>query len=90
MSYFLIGIPLMHRRLLRDEMARGYLGDVLPPVLGAVLIAVVARILVPIPAGAFDTIGFVCVIGVATFGVAALLSSAGRNTVRDLVLRVAA
>jgi len=42
-----IGIPLMHRRLLRGEMARWYLHDVLPPVLAATAAAVVLDWLLP-------------------------------------------
>ena len=42
-----IGIPLMHRRLLRGEMARWYLHDVFPPFLAASVAAVVLDWLLP-------------------------------------------
>lgn len=42
-----VGIPLMHRRLLRGEMARWYGADLLPPAITAVAVALLAHGLLP-------------------------------------------
>lgn len=42
-----IGIPLMHRRLLRGEMATWYLRDNLPPILAALATALVIETVLP-------------------------------------------
>lgn len=42
-----VGIPLMHRRLLRGEMANWYLRDILPSVLAASAVALTLRLLLP-------------------------------------------
>lgn len=47
LSSVVIGIPLMHRCLLRGEMARWYLQDVLPPFLAATIAAVALKWLLP-------------------------------------------
>lgn len=44
----LIGIPLMHRRILRQEMRSWWLGDIAPPVIAAALSASLFRWLVPV------------------------------------------
>lgn len=47
LASFVIGIPLMHRRLLRGEMAGWYLQDILPPVLAATAVALAVTLLLP-------------------------------------------
>jgi O-antigen/teichoic acid export membrane protein len=47
-GYVSVGIPLMHRRLLRGEMWRWYGRDVALPLAGALLVALPARIWVPL------------------------------------------
>lgn len=51
LGYLLIGIPLMHQRLLPQEMPRWYLRDVLPPMVTAAASAALAKALLPIPNG---------------------------------------
>jgi len=63
-----IGIPVMHRRLLRGEMTEWYLHDVLPPVLAASVVALVlASLLPPLPRS---------ILGVAWLAFASLLTLA--------------
>lgn len=52
LGYVTIGIPLMHRRLLRGEMLRWYTVDILPPLAASMLVGLVWRIAIPmIPDG---------------------------------------
>lgn len=69
-----VNVPLMHRRLLRDEMGAWYLRDVLPPFLAAAAVGVAARLL--LPALERDIAGLFVLGGVtvATLGAAALAS----------------
>jgi O-antigen/teichoic acid export membrane protein len=63
-----IGIPLMHRRLLRGEMAKWYLHDVLPPAVAASIVALtMASLLPPLPRS---------ILGVAWLAFASLLTLA--------------
>ena len=42
-GYLTVGIPLMHRHLLRNEMVRWYRTDIIPPVLAAIATAAIAK-----------------------------------------------
>lgn len=46
-GYFLISIHIMHRRLLTDEKWRWYLNDVAVPMLTAITVAAIWRLLIP-------------------------------------------
>lgn len=47
LGFVAVNIPLMHRRLERGELAHWYLQDILPPVLAAGIVALVAGWLIP-------------------------------------------
>jgi len=47
LGYVTIGIPLMHRRLLRGEMARWYTMDILPPLAASLVVGLAWRIAIP-------------------------------------------
>ncbi|RDS85294.1 lipopolysaccharide biosynthesis protein [Dyella psychrodurans] len=47
LGFVMIGIPLMHRRLLRGELVRWYVADMLPPVIAAAMLALLAAWLLP-------------------------------------------
>jgi len=47
LGYFIIGIPLMHRRLLAGEMARWYYADIFPSLAASMVLVVAWRIAVP-------------------------------------------
>lgn len=74
-----IGIPLMHRRLLRGEMAAWYLHDVLPPVLAAAAIAPTLHFLLPTLPRSFFGITLLSVASLATLGASALACRAMRD-----------
>jgi O-antigen/teichoic acid export membrane protein len=78
LGYVLIGIPLMHRKLLHNEMATWYQRDILPPTLTAIAIAGTLRVAIPaIPAG-LGGIVVLGLIGLATLGTSALTTPASR------------
>ena len=50
LAFVAVGIPLMHRRLLRREMARWYVQDILPPAIAAAVVALLAsQLLLTLP-----------------------------------------
>ena len=78
LGYITIGVPLMHRKLLPNEMWSWYRHDILPPVLAAAATAVAARLMVPaIPEG-FVGIAMLSLIGLATLCMACLWSPVAR------------
>jgi len=83
LAFVTFGIPLMHRRLLRGEMARWYVRDVLPPVIAAAATVLLVGRMLPAVSRSLD--------GVALLGVtsvAALLSAAiAAPLVREMLLR---
>ncbi len=71
LAFVTIGIPLMHRHLLRGEMARWYVRDVLPPAIAAAAAVLLARRLLP---AVSRSLGGITLLAVAS--IAALLSAA--------------
>ncbi|MBA2077886.1 oligosaccharide flippase family protein [Rhodanobacter sp. PCA2] len=60
-----IGIPIMHRRLLRGEMVHWYLKDIIPPILAAISTTLILRLfLSPLPRS---------MTGIAIFGFISLM-----------------
>lgn len=78
-----IGIPLMHRRLLRGEMAAWYLRDNLPSILAALATALVAGMVLP-PVS--RSLGSMLWLGVVS-GVTLLASALASRNVRDRVFK---
>lgn len=75
-----IGIPVMHRRLLRGEMTEWYLHDVLPPVLAASVVALVlAWLLSPLPRSIFG-VAWLAFASLLTLAASALASGIARAT----------
>ena len=86
LSFVLITVPLMHRRLLRGELRSWYLGDILPPALAAVSVALVARLALPnIPEGG-NGVAILASISAATLLAAAACSPAARRLARRKLL----
>jgi O-antigen/teichoic acid export membrane protein len=84
LGYVLIGIPLMHRRLLSQEMKAWYLKDMLPSVAVATLTtALMRQLLDPLP----DSFGGVLTL--ATVGVIVLSLTAACSTHARLIIRSA-
>nr|WP_310524765.1 oligosaccharide flippase family protein [Polymorphobacter sp.] len=86
-SFFLIiGMPLVHRRLLPGALRRWWLRDVLPPLVGAVVAVALAWLVRPAPdAGRWLWLGFIMLTG----SVAIAASLAMADTLRGRVLEIA-
>jgi len=52
-GYIIIGVQLMHRRLLKEEKWRWYIEDVFRPLMAALLVAVTGRLILPAEGGPF-------------------------------------
>jgi hypothetical protein len=82
-GFLAVGVPLMHRRLLRGELGRWYLQDILPPAAAAVAVALSARLALPaVPQGPAG-VAVLATIGGATLLAAALSSPASRSILRE-------
>lgn len=87
LTFIVIGVPLMHCRLLRGEMAAWYLRDTLPPILVALAVALALDGLLPaIPRtiSGLVQLGFV---SAATLALSALASPNIRKAVRMRLMR---
>ena len=79
-----IGIPLMHRRLLRGEMAKWYLHDVAPPVLAATAIALALHFfLLPTLPRTIYGAGLLGIASIATLIASAIASRSTRRLARE-------
>jgi O-antigen/teichoic acid export membrane protein len=87
LGFVAIGVPLMHRRLLRGELYTWCVHDLMPPVIAATAIALSARWLFPTLTR--DLSGFLSLlaISVATLLAAALSASSVRLQARQLLAR---
>jgi len=77
--YMAFGVPITHRRLLKGEASRWFTRDVGFPLLGAVLVPVLGRILLNHPLQTIYTVMAVAVLLLASTGMAALASPAIRE-----------
>jgi O-antigen/teichoic acid export membrane protein len=80
-GFFSIGIPLMHRRLLRGEMASWYLRDVLPPVVAATAMALLLGQALPAMSRNIQGVCVLAAASLATLSAAASASPLVRNLV---------
>jgi O-antigen/teichoic acid export membrane protein len=74
-----ISIPLMHRRLMRGEMAKWYLQDMLPPAIAAGAIALSAGWILPSLSRNLTSFILLAAVSTATLVVAALSAPLVRN-----------
>jgi O-antigen/teichoic acid export membrane protein len=82
-----IGIPLMHRRLLRSEMAAWYLRDNLPPILVAMVVALAFDGLLPPIPRTITGVALLGVVSATTLTMSSLASPSIRKTVRMRLAR---
>jgi len=82
-----IGIPLMHRRLLRGEMARWYFHDVAPPVVAALVVALGLHVLMPPLARTIPGAAWLGFASAATLTGTALASHPTRRRMRECLAR---
>jgi O-antigen/teichoic acid export membrane protein len=88
LGFFVFNIPLMHRRLLREEMSAWYLHDVLPPFLSAGAVGILARTLIPaVPRNALGILQLAAISGF-TLGTAAFTSPAVRELITHQLSRL--
>jgi len=74
-----IGIPLMHRRLLRSEMAKWYLRDNLPSILAALVTALIAATVLPPVSRSLGSVSWLLIASGATL----LASAMASRNIRD-------
>jgi O-antigen/teichoic acid export membrane protein len=77
--YIAIGVPLTHRRLLRHEMTKWFLQDIVPLLTAATLVAGLARVLITSPMSPLMTLAVLLVVLLAALTATASLSSHTRR-----------
>lgn len=82
-GYVLIGVQIMHTRLLRGEKRRWYLGDVGLPLVGTLSVALLGRWLLPADPAALATIVGLGCIFVLTLAASCLLTPFTRSWLRS-------
>jgi O-antigen/teichoic acid export membrane protein len=85
-GYVLIGIQVMHTRLLRDEKRAWYGRDVGLPLIGALSVVLIGRALFPADAPAFVTVGALGLVSLAALAAACLLTPLTNVWLRARVL----
>src|SRR6185312_2942642 len=83
LAFVTIGIPLMHRRLLRGEMARWYVRDVLPPAIAAATGTLLASWLLPAVSRSLNGVALLAMASVTALLAAAMASP----LVREMLLQ---
>jgi len=78
-SYIVISAPLMHRMILKGELWRWYLYDLLLPLLGALSVGLVAKFALPGDQSRITLVIELGLIGLAAFAAAAVLTKAARD-----------
>lgn len=89
LGYFLLEIPIMHRRLLRTEKWRWYLVDVGTPFVVSSFVLGSARLLLPTDLSAYVTAGFVLLAAATALGGSALAVPLGREQVHRIRMHFA-
>jgi hypothetical protein len=75
-GYVLVGVPLLHGRMLPDEKWRWYVEDFALPSVGAIAVMLAARAFQPTPGqNRAEWFGFLLVTGLLSMAVTALLAS---------------
>lgn len=84
LTYVTVGIPLMHRRLLRHEMTAWYLRDILPPAVAAVAAAGLARLAFPAISDDPTGLATLGLLSIATLAISATCTPAARQLLVDV------
>jgi O-antigen/teichoic acid export membrane protein len=88
LGYFTITMPLIHRRILRGELAAWYLRDVVPISVASAVVALLAsRLLSPLAQGALG-LAQLALVSALTLSAGALASGFVRSQIRALVPRL--
>lgn len=83
----LVSIPLMHRRLMRGEMARWYLDDLLPPFAAAAAVAGCCRWLLPVTTRDLTGMLELGLVSALTLSASAMTNPAIRKTLARSIAR---
>lgn len=86
-TYLVVTVPIMHRRLLRGELARWYLVDLLVPVLAVTAIGLPARLLMPLGWPPLGQLAFLACVWIAAVAAVTLVSPEIRRALTNLALR---
>ncbi|HET7233287.1 MAG TPA: oligosaccharide flippase family protein [Longimicrobium sp.] len=86
-GYVVIQPPIIHRRLLKGELARWYLHDVAGPLAAAGAVALAARFLLPWGGARMAEAGLLAVTGCSMFAAAALTQEWARETAGRVLAR---
>jgi len=86
-GFVAVGIPLMHRRLLRGEMARWYVRDILPPAITAAAVALVAGWFLPALSRNLHGIFLLAMVSAATLLSAAMAAPMVRELLQQQLNR---
>lgn len=78
-SHLFTIVPLMHQRLLKGELARWYLQDLLRPAVAASLIVLLFRLLPPVTGSRIGTLVWLIVVWGCTVSAATLVSPQARS-----------
>jgi O-antigen/teichoic acid export membrane protein len=78
-SYIVISAPLMHRTILNGELWRWYFSDLLLPLLGAIGVGIIGKLLLPDDQSRIALIVELGLIGLAAFVAAAVTTKAARD-----------
>jgi O-antigen/teichoic acid export membrane protein len=81
LSYVMIAIPLMHRRLLKNEMRTWYLKDTIPIIIVAAAAATLARVMIPSTLVGIPGAATLVAVGFATLAITALASPIVRSLI---------
>lgn len=84
-GYVIVGLPLMHRRLLSEEKWRWYGQDVFAPMCAALIPLLIIRALTPPPAISkpLDSVTALAIAAITVFIAAILVTPIGRNQARS-------
>lgn len=85
-SYVLIGIQIMHTRLLRGEKRAWYSRDVGLPLIGALCTALIGRWLFPAHPSTLFTVVALMFVSLATLGVTGILTPLSRRWLQEHLL----
>ena len=87
-GYVLFEIPLMHRRLLREEKWRWYRQDVLIPLVAALLIAVSGKLFIHSSMAQFMLLIYLSIISTLTLAVTAVITPVTRDWIFGQLLKI--
>ena len=74
-GYFIFEVPVMHRRLLKDEMGKWYRRDIILPILIVTVIGLLTRAIMPVDASKLVTLLGMLITLALTFAVSVLAAN---------------